>query len=128
MNVYGIGTDLVETARIARSIQSHGEAFLSRCFTDGEIAYCRTHRASELPFAARFAAKEAVAKAFGTGIGAAMNWTDIEICRLESGQPTVRLHGAAEQQAQDLGVTEIKLSLTHTASYAAAYALILVRD
>ena len=127
MIVYGIGTDLVETARLARSISLHGDAFLRRCFTEGEIAYCRTHATPELPFAARFAAKEAVSKAFGTGIGEKMNWTDIEVRRLESGQPVVSLLGAARLHAESLGVTEIKLSLTHTANYAAAYALVLVR-
>lgn len=128
VNIYGIGTDLVETARLARSISRLGDAFLRRCFTDSEIAYCQSHSAPELPYAARFAAKEAVSKAFGTGIGDKMNWTDIEVCRLESGQPTINLLGAAKSHAESLGVIEIKLSLTHTNNYAAAYALVLVKS
>ncbi len=123
--IHGIGTDLVETARLARAIARHGDHFLRRCFTDGEIAYCQSHAAPELPFAARLAAKEAVSKAFGTGIGEKMNWTDLEICKLPSGQPTVALHGPARAHADSLKVVEVKISLTHTATYAAAYAVVI---
>lgn len=125
MNVYGIGTDLVETARIAKSLERQGDAFLKRCFTGGEIAYCQRHANSSLPFAARWAAKEAVAKAFGTGIGAEMSLVEIEVVNLPGGQPSVVLHGNALAHATMLGVREVKLSLTHTEHYAAAFAVAL---
>jgi holo-[acyl-carrier protein] synthase len=125
MKILGIGADLIETARLARIIARQGESFLRRCFTDGEIGYCQAHAAPELPFAARFAAKEAIAKAFGTGIGERMNWTDLEIAKLPSGQPVVTLHGAAREFADSLRVVEIKVSLTHTENYAAAYAMVI---
>lgn len=126
MNIYGIGIDLVETARIAGSIERHGDHFLNRCFTAGELAACGNHSQTNLKLAARWAAKEAVSKAFGTGIGAAMSLTEIEIINLPSGQPTVQLHGNAQSHAASLGVREIKISLTHTAHYAAAYAMVIV--
>ena len=126
MNILGIGTDLVETARIASALDRLGDSFLKRCFTESEIAYCQRHANASLPFAARWAAKEAIAKAFGTGIGPEMSLVELEIVKLPSGQPTVVLHGNALKHAQNIGVVEIKISLTHTEHYAAAYALVLV--
>ena len=126
MNIYGIGIDLVETARIASALERLGDSFLKRCFTESEIAYCQRHANASLPFAARWAAKEAIAKAFGTGIGPKISLVELEIARTPSGQPTVVLHGNALQHAQTIGVREIKISLTHTEHYAAAYAMVLV--
>ena len=125
MTVLGLGTDIVETARIAASIARHGEAFLDRVFLASERAYCDRLAAPERCFAARFAAKEAVAKALGTGIGAQLGWRDIEILRQPSGAPAVRLHGTGAATAAGLGVREWRLSLSHSDHYATATALAL---
>ncbi len=124
--IYGVGIDIVETERIGRVLERQGQRFLDRCFTAGEIAYCQSHGRPNQSFAARFAAKEAVSKAFGTGIGERMNFVDIEVVREASGKPTVLLHGEAAVFAQELGVLEVKISLSHTENYAAAYAVVLV--
>ena len=127
MNLYGIGTDLVETTRIASAIERLGDSFLKRCFTDHEIAYCTRHGQATQSFAARWAAKEAISKAFGTGIGHEMSLVELEIINLPSGQPTVVLHGKAARHAEQLGVAEVKISLSHTASYAVAHAMVLLK-
>lgn len=118
------GVDLVETARIARAIERQGEAFLRRVFTPAERAYCESHANAAGSYAARWAAKEAVAKALGTGIGADAAWAEIEVMRAENGQPLIRLHGTAAAAAARMGVTDIRVSLTHTEYYAAAFAVI----
>ena len=95
MRIFGIGIDVVEVARIASAIQRHGEPFLARVFTAGERAYCESRKVPALHFAARFAAKEAVVKALGTGIGEHAAWLDLEITRDPVGAPQVVLGGAA---------------------------------
>jgi len=122
MEILGTGIDLVENARIAASIEKFGERFLKRIFTLDEVAYCASCANPVPHYAARFAAKEAVSKAFGTGIGKAMGWTEIEIYRNEAGAPFVRLHGGAAELARERGVREIYVSLTHTDNHAAASA------
>lgn len=123
MRIHGIGIDVVEIPRIAAAIERHGEPFLARIFTAAERRYCTAHGTPEIHFAARFAAKEAVAKALGTGIGGQANWLDLEIERTPAGAPTVRLHGAAASFAKDHGITTVQISLTHTKDYAAANAI-----
>jgi len=110
------GLDMIENQRIARGIERLGERFLNRFFTPGERADCddQPHR-----LAARFAAKEAVAKALGTGIGD-IGWREIEIRCGEKGRPMLSLHGKAAEYAAKLGLSEWDVSLTHTAEYAAA--------
>ena len=127
MNILGIGIDVVEVGRIKDSIKSFGSRFLDRIFTEKEQVYCEGKKDKELNYAARFAAKEAISKAFGTGLGESMRWTELEITRLDSGQPIVVLHGGALAYAEKLNVVSIQISLTHTASYAAANAIITVR-
>ncbi|HEY0257404.1 MAG TPA: holo-ACP synthase, partial [Candidatus Methylacidiphilales bacterium] len=90
-----------------------------------EIAYARSMKFPHLHLAARFAAKEAISKAFGTGIGRELGWRDLEIVREPSGAPRVRLHGRAETYAKQRGVSEVHLSLSHTAEYGAASAVIV---
>lgn len=119
------GIDLVECERIARAIAQQGEAFLSRVFTAAERAYCEKHARSAPSFAARWAAKEAVAKALGCGIGAGAALHEIEVTRDASGQPGIQLHGSAAATAAAQGVQEIRLSLTHTENYAAACVVIV---
>lgn len=125
MNVFGIGIDVVEVGRIASSISEFGERFLTRIFTDEERAYCLAKAKPELHFAARFAAKEAVAKALGTGIGKDVGWLDVEIQRAESGEPSLKLSGNAQTFCEKHGIVEVKISLTHAREYAAANAVAL---
>jgi holo-[acyl-carrier protein] synthase len=120
MSVIGIGVDIVETARIDRSLERFGERFLQRVFTAGEIEYCQSMKFPARHLAARFAAKEAVSKAFGTGIGKSMGWRDIDVHRKESGEPFVVLSGGAEQLAEARGVQKVWISLSHTDQHAAA--------
>ena len=120
MSVLGVGVDIVENARIERSLERFGERFLHRVFTAGEIEYCQSMKYPTRHFAARFAAKEAVSKAFGTGIGKAMGWRDIDVHRQGSGQPFVVLEGGARSVAAERGVSTVWISLSHTDHHAVA--------
>ena len=122
--ILGTGIDLIEVARIAASFEKFGDRFVNRILLPDEIAYCRQHRQPAPFLAARFAAKEAISKAFGTGIGAALGWQDMEIRRKESGEPFVVLHGKGEELFAALGAKKIHISLTHTENYAAATAIL----
>ncbi|MBX3740024.1 MAG: holo-ACP synthase [Akkermansiaceae bacterium] len=123
MRIHGIGIDVVEVDRIESAIARHGEPFLSRLFTDAERAYCAAQKRAGLHYAARFAAKEAVSKALGTGIGGEAGWLDLEIVRDPSGAPKLALHGTAAEYATGRGISEIQISLTHAKDYAAANAV-----
>jgi holo-[acyl-carrier protein] synthase len=125
MTILGVGMDIVETKRIADSIERFGDRFLHRVFLEGEVAYANTMKFPHLHLAARFAAKEAISKAFGTGIGRELGWRDLEIVREPSGAPRVQLHGRAEAYAKTRGVQAIHVSLSHTAEYGAASAVIV---
>jgi len=125
MKVFGIGIDVVEVARIASSIERHGEPFLTKIFTPAEREYCESRKTPAMHYAARFAAKEAVSKALGTGIGGNAGLHDMEIIHDAKGAPKLRLSGAAEIFAQQHGITEIQISLTHAREYAAANAIAL---
>ena len=120
MSVLGIGVDLVECARIRHSLDRFGDRFLHRVFTDGEIAYSQSMKFPARHLAARFAAKEALSKAFGTGIGKAMGWKDIDVHKKPSGEPFVVLEGGAKQLAADRGVTKVWITLSHTDNHAMA--------
>jgi holo-[acyl-carrier protein] synthase len=109
----GTGIDIVEIERIAQSIERYGERFLRRVFTAGEIAYCERKRNSAESFAARFAAKEAGAKALGTGIQHGIVWNEIEVRRERGQRPTLHFSGRARAIAEKLGVKHVSLSLTH---------------
>jgi len=120
VSVLGIGVDLVENARIEHSLERFGERFLNRVFTAGEIGYSQSMKFPARHLAARFAAKEAMSKAFGTGIGKTMGWKDIDVRRKESGEPYVILEGCAKQLAEERKVSKISISLSHTEHYAIA--------
>jgi holo-[acyl-carrier protein] synthase len=120
MSVLGIGVDLVECARIQRSIDRFGDRFLHRIFTDGEIEYSMSMKFPARHLAARFAAKEAVSKAFGTGIGKAMGWRDIDIRKKPSGEPFLVFSGLAQELAAKRGVTSALVTLSHTEHHAMA--------
>lgn len=122
--ILGVGIDLVEVARIRDSLARFGDRLLTRILRPEEAAYCRTHPDPALHVAARFAAKEAVSKAFGTGIGGELGWQDMEIRSLPSGQPVLELHAAGSTLARSKGVTRVHISLTHTAATAAAVAIL----
>jgi holo-[acyl-carrier protein] synthase len=125
MTILGVGMDIVETKRIAESIERFGDRFLNRVFLEGEVAYSRSMKFPHLHLAARFAAKEAISKAFGTGIGSELGWRDLEIVREPGGAPRVQLHGRAEAYAKTRGVQAVHISLSHTADYGAANAVIV---
>jgi holo-[acyl-carrier protein] synthase len=116
----GTGIDVIEVPRIARSIERFGERFLQRVFTEQEITYCRARAMAAESFAARFAAKEAGAKALGTGIQHGVTWKELEVRREPGGRPTLHMSGRARAIARQLGVARVSLSLTHTATLAMA--------
>jgi holo-[acyl-carrier protein] synthase len=122
--IVAIGTDAIEVERIKRAIDhpQWGARFRERVFTAGEIAYCLRRARYAESFAARFAAKEAVMKALGTGFGRGVWWRDIEVVRT-SGRPAITLHGGAHERAQAIGVARWHLSLTHTAGQAMAHVI-----
>jgi holo-[acyl-carrier protein] synthase len=120
MSVIGIGVDLVECARIQHSIDRFGDRFLHRVFTDGEIEYSMSMKFPARHLAARFAGKEAVSKAFGTGIGKAMGWRDIDVRKKSSGEPYLVFGGGAEKLAKERKVTGAWITLSHTEHHAMA--------
>jgi holo-[acyl-carrier protein] synthase len=116
----GTGIDIVEIERIAQSIARFGDRFLEKIFTAEEIAFCRRKKNFAESFAARFAAKEAGAKALGTGIQHGVTWKELEVRRQPGHRPTLHLTGRALEIANRLGVEHVSLSLTHTATLAMA--------
>lgn len=119
--VVGVGTDLIEIARIARSVERFGNQFLERVYTPGEIAYCTRKKTAAESFAARFAAKEAAAKALGTGISRGVSWKEFEVRRLPGQRPELHLSGRAAEIASRLGVRRLSLSITHSRELSLAF-------
>ncbi|MCC6676565.1 MAG: holo-ACP synthase [Phycisphaerales bacterium] len=120
MRIIGHGVDIISVPRIAASIENGGESFLARVFCQGELAYARGRGRQTEHLAARFAAKEAVMKALGTGWRDGIAWSDIEVVLLPSGAPTIQLRGKAAETATVLGITAWSISLSHTAEFAVA--------
>jgi holo-[acyl-carrier protein] synthase len=116
------GVDIVAVARVARLASEDARA-LDDVFTPDELAYCRRRGSANEHLAARFAAKEAVLKAFGTGIGRRMRWTDVEIVKERSGRPCVRLHGEVAAWAERSGLADVDVSMSHSAGLAVAQAV-----
>ena len=122
--ILGVGIDIIEVARVQASHKRFGERFLNRLLLPDEITYCLSHK-NPAPFiAARFAAKEAISKAFGAGIGAQLGWRDMEIGRKEAGEPFVILHGKGKKLFKSRRAKRLLVSLSHTANYAAATAVL----
>lgn len=122
--ILGMGIDIIEVARVQASHERFGERFLNRVLHADEIAYCLSHK-NPAPFiAARFAAKEAISKAFGTGIGVQLGWQDMEIRRKKSGEPFVVLHGKGKKLFKSRRAKNLLISLSHTANYAVATAVL----
>ncbi len=125
MRIFGIGIDVIEVERIEDAVEEFGERFLERIFTSEERAYCQRQKRPPIHYAARWAAKEAVSKAFGTGIGEFLTWQCMEVRRRDSGEPEVVLHGKGKVFAEENGIVQVKISLTHAKSYAAANAVVM---
>lgn len=122
--IVGIGVDLVKISRIEKAGNGH-PAFLERVFTKKEQDYCNRQKYPAQHYAARFASKEAVLKAFGTGLSAGMKWTDIEVLHGEGGGPIVNITGAARDLADLKGVKQVMLSYSHDEGYAVAHAVLV---
>jgi holo-[acyl-carrier protein] synthase len=119
--ILGIGTDIIECVRIAQMIEKHGELFLTRVFTQREIAYCSSRRAANQHYAGRWAAKEAALKALGTGWAKGIKWTDIEVFNQVGGRPILILSNRALEVSQEIGIAEMLISISHCRNYAVAY-------
>ena len=123
MAIVGVGIDIVDVARIRNMAEVYGERFLKRVFSEDELAYCMKFSDPFPHLAARWAAKEAVAKALGTGFSQGVTWKSICVAHAPNGEPLVLLTGTAQKLAKSLGVNKIWLSLSHTREYAAAVAV-----
>ena len=121
--IVGIGTDIIECDRIEKMLAKHGDLFRQRVFTDQEIEYCSIRKAAPQHFAGRWAAKEAALKAIGTGWAKGIQWTDIEVVNQVGGKPVLKLHNAGLTVAQERGIREILISISHCKAYAIAYAM-----
>lgn len=124
MNIIGLGLDATDIDRVADVIERHGDRFLRRVFTDGEIAYCTRRRVPAIHFAGRFAAKEAAMKALGTGHTQSVLWRDVEVVRA-GGPPRLQLHGGAARRFEAMGGRSSLLTITHSDDLAMAQVLIL---
>jgi len=127
VNVIGIGTDIVDCARIAKMIEKHGELFICRVYTDLEIGYCSSRKEATQHYAGRWAAKEAVLKALGTGWARGIQWRDIEIRNDVVGKPSVHLFGGAKKAADKIYVDKMMISISHCRTHATAYAMAIER-
>ena len=121
--IIGTGNDLIEIERIARSYERYGGHLLRRVYTEAEAAYCKARKRTAQHLAARFAAKEAVAKALGTGMKEGVAWRGIEVTREPGRAPRIVLHGRAAEVAAGLGIKTIHISLSHSDSHALAFAI-----
>jgi len=120
MEIYGIGNDIIEVKRILKSIKTHGQHFLDKLFTQNEQQYCNSFRLHEIHFAGRYAAKEAVSKALGTGFGKELKWLEFEIINNELGKPEVIFLDDSKRQ-----VYKMQISISHCKDYASAIAICL---
>jgi len=118
--IVGSGIDLVEIDRIQETMDRFGTRFLNKVYTAAEQAYCLRKRNAAESLAARFAAKEAGAKALGTGMSHGVTWLEIEVVREPGGRPTIRFHGRAAEMAHRLNARRVALSITHSKNLAMA--------
>jgi holo-[acyl-carrier protein] synthase len=123
MKILGIGTDIVECLRIAQMIERHGELFITRVYTDDEIEYCSRRKAATQHYSGRWAAKEAVLKALGTGWRRGISWRDVEIRNDRHGAPAVTLRAGARDVMEQAGIKRLHLSISHCRGYAVAYVI-----
>ena len=128
MEILAHGIDLVDFPRIEEMVTRHGERFLDRIFTASEQEYANRNKNSVEKLAGRFAAKEAILKLVGTGWRGKIAWTDIEVINNPAGQPQVTLTGEVKKIADQMGVRQISISITHTANFAIASAVALTQN
>lgn len=122
--IIGVGTDVVSIQRIEKAVQRFGERFINKVFTDKEVVACKGKKDAVPYLAARFAAKEAVLKALGTGISNGIGFKDVEVFREHGKRPEIILHGKGKERAGTLGVKNIHLSLSHDAGLAVAFVVV----
>jgi len=125
MNILGHGVDVIECPRLDKMLTHHGDRLLQRVFTAHEQAYCQQHKERRQHLAGRFAAKEAVLKALGTGMRGRMKWTDVQIANNDLGKPEIVLSGESAAVAERMGVTQVLVSISHTRLHAVASAIAL---
>lgn len=118
--IVGIGVDIVDIDRVEDMIERHGKRFIGKTFTDGEVAYCEGRKLPGSHYAGRFAAKEAVFKALGTGWREGIGWKEIEVVADQHGKPRLRLTGMAAAKANDLGISDLLLTISHCDCHAVA--------
>ncbi len=118
--IIGLGTDIVETARIAKMLDEHGDAFKAKIFTENEINESETRKNIPQYFAGRWAAKEALSKALGCGFGAKCSWQDIEIINNSAGKPEIQLSGRALKTSNEMNIQGYHVSISHEQHYACA--------
>ena len=122
--IYGIGTDIVEVSRVQEVLDRWGDRFIDRVFTEAEAAYCGQKARPASRFALRFAAKEAFAKALGTGFRGGLSFREIEVVRDQKGAPALRLHGKSLSASHECGLTRTHLSLSDDGDYAVAFVVL----
>jgi holo-[acyl-carrier protein] synthase len=124
-SIVGLGTDIIEVVRIGEMIERHGEIFLNRVYTDEEIRYCQKRKEYTQHYAGRWAAKEAVMKALGTGWSRGVGWRDIEVAIDRSGKPSIIIRGGAREIASTSGIAQVLVSISHCRAFATATAVAL---
>lgn len=122
--ILGVGIDIIDIPRVKSIVEEYGDGFFSKLFTQNEIEYCNSKKNPEINFGARFAAKEALLKALGTGLRGEIQWKEIEVIHDNMGKPTINLNGHAADSAHELGVARVNLSLSHTKKYAVAVVIL----
>lgn len=125
MDILGIGTDITECLRVARMIERHGELFITRVYTAEEIRYCQNRKQATQHFTGRWAAKEAILKALGTGWQRGISWLDMEVRNDAQGKPVVAVRGGVQDVVEQLGVQQLLISISHCRTHATAYAMAL---
>lgn len=123
MAIVRTGIDIVECLRIAQMIERHGELFITRVYTDAEIKYCTARKAATQHYSGRWAAKEAVLKALGTGWRRGISWRDIEICNDRLGAPVVNLKAGARDVMEKARIRKLHVSISHCRSFAVAHVI-----
>lgn len=127
-DIIGIGTDITECLRIARMIERHGDLFINRVYTAEEIKYCQSRKQSTQHFAGRWAAKEAILKALGTGWRRGISWRDMEVRNEPGGKPVVAVRGGVKDVVEQLGIREIQVSISHCRTHATATAIAVGKE
>ena len=121
--IVGVGIDLVEINRFKSALKRHGDRLLKKIFTENERRYCESRLNRLAHYTARFAAKEAVLKALGTGWSGGIKWTDVDVIHVKTGEVKAQLEGVARHVAEEKGVKRVQISISHTDRYATAVAI-----